>query len=171
MLQAFTEAASVCEEAIAVAREVGAPVVEGHAMNSLGTAVARLGEIDRGLAYLEEARRRGAELGASKDEARACVNLSDLLDGLEWLEESVAVATEGIEVAATGLQRTFGAFLAGNAASCTLGRWDETVELTDDFLNMGDDENLNTVTPRVAGGAGRRPSGTKAWPTSGRPSA
>src|SRR4029453_9448323 len=38
----FTEAASVWEEAIAVAREVGAPVVEGHAMNSLGTAVARL---------------------------------------------------------------------------------------------------------------------------------
>ena len=152
MLRArFTEAASVCEEAIAVAREVGAPVVEGHAMNSLGTAVARLGEIDRGLAYLEEARRRGAELGAAKDEARACVNLSDLLDDLGRLEESVAVATEGIEVAtAAGLRRTFGAFLAGNAAASLyhLGRWDETVELTDDFLELGDDENLNTVTLR-----------------------
>ena len=44
-------------------QEVGAPVVEGHAMNSLGTAVARLGEIDRGLAYLEEARRRGPSWG------------------------------------------------------------------------------------------------------------
>ena len=152
MLRArFTEAASVCEEAIAVAREVGAPVVEGHAMNSLGTAVARLGEIDRGLAYLEEARRRGAELGAAKDEARACVNLSDLLDDLGRLEESVAAATEGIEVAtAAGLRRTFGAFLAGNAAASLyhLGRWDETVELTDDFLELGDDENLNTVTLR-----------------------
>ena len=152
MLRArFAEAASVCEEAIAVAREVGAPVVEGHAMNSLGTAVARLGEIDRGLAYLEEARRRGAELGAAKDEARACVNLSDLLDDLGRLEESVAVATEGIEVAtAAGLRRTFGAFLAGNAAASLyhLGRWDETVELTDDFLELGDDENLNTVTLR-----------------------
>ncbi|HEX4908589.1 MAG TPA: AAA family ATPase, partial [Actinomycetes bacterium] len=152
MLRArFTEAASVCEEAIAVAREVGAPVVEGHAMNSLGTAVARLGETDRGLAYLEEARRRGAELGAAKDEARACVNLSDLLDDLGRLEEAVAVATEGIEVAtAAGLRRTFGAFLAGNAAASLyhLGRWDETVELTDDFLELGDDENLNTVTLR-----------------------
>jgi DNA-binding CsgD family transcriptional regulator/tetratricopeptide (TPR) repeat protein len=152
MLRArFTEAASVCEEAIAVAREVGAPVVEAHAMNSLGTAIARLGETDRGLAYLEEARRRGAELGAAKDEARACVNLSDLLDDLGRLEESVAVATEGIEVAtAAGLRRTFGAFLAGNAAASLyhLGRWDETVELTDDFLELGDDENLNTVTLR-----------------------
>ena len=152
MLRArFAEAASVCEEAIAVAREVGAPVVEAHAMNSLGTAIARLGETDRGLAYLEEARRRGAELGAAKDEARACVNLSDLLDDLGRLEESVAVATEGIEVAtAAGLRRTFGAFLAGNAAASLyhLGRWDETVELTDDFLELGDDDNLNTVTLR-----------------------
>ena len=93
----------------------------------------------------------GAELGAAKDEARACVNLSDLLDDLGRLEESVAVATEGIEVAtAAGLRRTFGAFLAGNAAASLyhLGRWDETVELTDDFLELGDDENLNTVTLR-----------------------
>jgi DNA-binding CsgD family transcriptional regulator/tetratricopeptide (TPR) repeat protein len=152
MLRArFTEAASVCTEAIAVAGEVGAPVVEAHAMTSLGTAIARLGETDRGLAYLEEARRRGAELGAAKDEARACVNLSDLLDDLGRLEEAVAVATEGIEVAsAAGLRRTFGAFLAGNAAASLyhLGRWDETVELTDDFLELGDDENLNTVTLR-----------------------
>jgi DNA-binding CsgD family transcriptional regulator/tetratricopeptide (TPR) repeat protein len=152
MLRArFAEAAEVCEEAIAVAREVGAPVVEAHAMNSLGTAVARLGETDRGLAYLEEARRRGAELGAAKDEARACVNLSDLLDDLGRPEEAVAVATEGIEVAAAaGLRRTFGAFLAGNAAASLyhLGRWEESARLTDDYLALGDDENLNTLTLR-----------------------
>ena len=154
MLRArWAEAASVCEEAIAVAREAGAPVVEAHALNSLGTSVARLGEVERGLGQLEEARRRAAELGAAKDEARACVNLSDLLDDLGRLEESVAAATEGIEVAtAAGLRRTFGAFLAGNAAASLyhLGRWDETVELTDDFLELGDDENLNTVTLRMS---------------------
>jgi DNA-binding CsgD family transcriptional regulator len=63
----------------------------------------------------------------------------------------VSVAAQGIEVAAAaGLRRTFGAFLAGNAAAALyhLGRWDETVELTDDFLELGDDENLNTVTLR-----------------------
>ncbi len=59
----------------------------------------------------------GGRAGAAKDEARACVNLSDLLEDLGRLEEAVAVATEGIEVAtAAGLRRTFGAFLAGNAA-------------------------------------------------------
>jgi DNA-binding CsgD family transcriptional regulator len=147
------EAASVCEEAIAVARTVGATVVEAHALNSLGTSIARLGEVDRGLACLEESRRLSAELGAAKDEARACVNLSDLLDDLGRLEESVAVATEGIEVAmAAGLRRTFGAFLAGNAANAlyNLGRWDESARMTDAYLALADDEDLNTVTLRQA---------------------
>jgi tetratricopeptide (TPR) repeat protein len=152
MLRArFAEAAKVCEEAIAVARAVGARVVEGHALNTLGTAIVRLDQVDRGLACLEEARRLAAELGAAKDEARACVNLSDILEDLGRLEESVAVAAEGMEVAAAaGLRRTFGAFLAGNAASslCNLGRWEDSARLTDDYLGLGDDEDLNTVTLR-----------------------
>jgi DNA-binding CsgD family transcriptional regulator/tetratricopeptide (TPR) repeat protein len=152
MLRArFAEAASVCEEAIAVARAVGARVVEGHALNSLGTAIVRLDQIDRGLACLQEARRLAGELGAADDEARACVNLSDILEDLGRLEESVAVANEGMEVATSaGLRRTFGAFLAGNAASSlyNLGRWQESVRLTDDYLGPGDDEDLNTVTLR-----------------------
>jgi DNA-binding CsgD family transcriptional regulator len=152
MLRArFAQAASVCEEAIAVARQVGARVVAAHALITLGTAVARLDQVDRGLACLEESRRLAAELGAAKDEARACVNLSDILEDLGRLEDSVAVAAEGMEVAAAaGLRRSFGAFLAGNAASslCHLGRWEEATRLTDEYLALGDDEDLNTVTLR-----------------------
>jgi tetratricopeptide (TPR) repeat protein len=152
MLRArFAEAASVCEEAIAVARAVGDRQVEGHARNTLGASIARLDQIDRGLALLEEARRLAAELGAAKDEARACVNLSDMLDDLGRLEEAVAVADAGMEVAsAAGLRRTFGAFLAGNAAASLyhLGRWAETVRLTDAYLQLGSDEDLNMVTLR-----------------------
>jgi len=79
------------------------------------------------------------------------VNLSDILEDLGRLEESLTVATEGMEVAsAAGLRRTFGAFLAGNAAStlCNLGRWEESARLTDAYLELGDDEDLNTVTLR-----------------------
>jgi DNA-binding CsgD family transcriptional regulator len=154
MLRArFAEAIATCEEAIEVARAAGAPVVEAHALNSLGTALARLDEDnpDRGLAHLWEARRRAAELGAAKDEARACVNLSDLLEDLGRLDEAVAVATEGIEVArAAGLSRTFGAFLAGNAASALYnqGRWEESARISRASLELGDDEDLNTVTLR-----------------------
>jgi DNA-binding CsgD family transcriptional regulator/tetratricopeptide (TPR) repeat protein len=152
MLRArFAEAAATCEEAIAVARQVGARVVESHALNSLGTAIVRIDQVDRGLACLHEARRLAAELGAAQDEARACVNLSDILEDLGRLEESVVVADEGMQVAsAAGLRRTFGAFLAGNAASSlyNLGRWAESARLTDEYLELGDDEDLNTVTLR-----------------------
>jgi DNA-binding CsgD family transcriptional regulator/tetratricopeptide (TPR) repeat protein len=152
MLRArFAEAAAICEEAIAVARQVGDRVVESHALNSLGTAIVRIDQVDRGLACLEEARRLAAELGAAKDEARACVNLSDILEDLGRLQESVEVADQGMEVAsAAGLRRTFGAFLAGNAASSlyNLGRWQESVRLTDAYLELSDDEDLNTVTLR-----------------------
>jgi tetratricopeptide (TPR) repeat protein len=152
MLRArFAEAVATCQEAIEVARAAGSPAVEGHALCSLGTALARLEDPDEGLAALHEARRLAAELGAAKDEARACVNLSDLLNDLGRLEEAVAVAMEGIEVArAAGLRRTFGAFLAGNGAAALYnqGRWDETAELTAAFLELGDDEDLNTVTLR-----------------------
>jgi DNA-binding CsgD family transcriptional regulator/tetratricopeptide (TPR) repeat protein len=152
MLRArFAEAIATCREAIAVARAAGSPAVETHALCSLGTALARLEDPDDGLAALHEARRLAAELGAAQDEARACVNLSDLLNDLGRLEEAVAVAMEGIEVArAAGLRRTFGAFLAGNGAAALYnqGRWDETARLTAAYLELGDDEDLNTVTLR-----------------------
>ena len=152
MLRArFAEAVATCQEAIEVARAAGSPAVETHALCSLGTALARLEDPDDGLAHLQEARRLAAQLGAANDEARACVNLSDLLNDLGRLEEAVTVAMEGIEVArAAGLRRTFGAFLAGNGAAALYnqGRWDETARLTADFLELGDEEDLNTVTLR-----------------------
>ena len=152
MLRArFAEAIATCEEAIQVARAAGSPAVETHALCSLGTAMARIEDPDDGLAALGEARRLAAELGLAKDEALACVNLSDLLNDLGRLEEAVVVAMEGIEVAtAAGLRRTFGVFLAGNAAAALYnqGRWDETAELTAAYLELGDDEDLNTVTLR-----------------------
>jgi DNA-binding CsgD family transcriptional regulator/tetratricopeptide (TPR) repeat protein len=154
MLRArFAEARSVCQEAIEVARAAGAPEVETHALASLGTAIARLDDPDGGLARLWEARRLAAELGAAADEVRACINLSDLLDDLGRPEASVAVASDGLEVArAAGLQRTFGAFLAGNAAASLyhLGRWDEAARLTETTLELVDDEDLNSVTVRGA---------------------
>jgi DNA-binding CsgD family transcriptional regulator len=152
MLRArLAEAVATCEEAIQVARAAGSPAVETHALCSLGTALARIEDPDDGLAALERARRLAAELGLAQDEARACVNLSDLLNDLGRMEEAVTAATEGIEVAqAAGLRRTFGVFLAGNGAAAlyNLGRWEEAAELTTAFMELGDDEDLNTVTLR-----------------------
>jgi DNA-binding CsgD family transcriptional regulator len=154
MLRArFAEAKATCEEAIEVARAAGALAVEVHALNTLGAVIGRIGDVEGGLARLEESRRLAGELGLAKDEARACVNLSDLLDDLGRFEEAVALASDGIEVArAAGLQRTFGAFLAGNAAASlyNLGRWDEHVRLTDTYRDLGDGDDFNTVTLGLA---------------------
>jgi DNA-binding CsgD family transcriptional regulator len=154
MLRArFAEAKATSEEAIEVARAAGALAVEVHALNTLGTVTGRLGDVEGGLARLEESRRLAGELGLAKDETRACVNLSDLLDDLGRFEEAVAIASDGIEVArAAGLQRTFGAFLAGNAAASlyNLGRWDEHVRLTDAYRDPGDGDDFNTVTLGMA---------------------
>ena len=51
---------------------------------------------------------------------------------------------------AAGLARTFGAFLAGNAASSLYhqGRWEESARLGRASLELGDEEDLNTVTLR-----------------------
>jgi tetratricopeptide (TPR) repeat protein len=153
MLRArFAEATATCEEAIEVARAAGAPAVQSHALTSLGSAAARLGDPEGGLARLREARRLAAELGAATDEARACLNLSDLLDDLGRQEEAVAVASEGLEVArAAGLQRTWGRLLGGNAVVSLfhLGRWDEAARLADANLELGD-EDLSSVTLRQA---------------------
>jgi len=170
MLRArFAEAIATCEEAIRVARAAGSPAVETHALCSLGTAMARIEDPDDGLAALGEARRLAAELGLAKDEARACVNLSDLLNDLGRLEEAVAVAMEGIEVAsAAGLRRTFGVFLAGNAAAALYnqGRWDETAELTTAYLELA-----TTRTSTRSPCASPWPCWTPAGGTSSPPSA
>ena len=68
------------------------------------------------------------------------MNLSDALDTAGRLDEAVAVDREG-EAACNrfGLERFWGAFLAGNAVDSllTLGRWDEAQATLDEALARG----------------------------------
>ena len=54
-----------CEEAIAVARQVGARAEEGHALNMLGTSLCSLGHMEAGIAHLEQARESPASSARS----------------------------------------------------------------------------------------------------------
>ena len=150
MLRAsFAEARTVCEDAIAAARDAGARSVESHALATLGVAVFWLGDREAGLAGLREARRLAAAAGAAEDEVRACINLSSVLKDLGGLEEAATTAMEGLEVArAAGLQRTVGIFLAANAAAALyeLGRWDEADRLTAPAVELRAAEDVNAVT-------------------------
>jgi DNA-binding CsgD family transcriptional regulator len=149
MLRAsMAEALTVCEEAIPVARASGARSVEPHLLNTRGVAVYWLGDPEGGLSDLRRARRLAAEAGALREEVRACINLSDVLGELDRLEEAVATAMEGMEVARrSGLQRTNGVFLASNAASSLfeLGRWDEVDLVTAAAAASSAAEDVNAL--------------------------
>ena len=161
LLARFDEARTVCEEAIATARAAGTRAVEPHALNTLGVAVAWLGDPEAGLVHLRHARRLAGELGVAYEAARACINLSSVLhDRLGRLDEAVAAAYDGLEVArAAGLQRTVGRFLAGNAAGSLLdlGRWDEADRITAPARELGI-EDVGAVTVH----------GVRAWLDAGR---
>jgi DNA-binding CsgD family transcriptional regulator/tetratricopeptide (TPR) repeat protein len=126
----FDESARLAQEARSVAREAGdvARPELGHATCTLGVDVAYLGELDRGLALLEEATEIARAEGRLDDLMRAHANRTTLLDLDSRREAALAVVKDGIRDArAGGLSATYGAFLRGNAADILfqLGRWRE----------------------------------------------
>jgi DNA-binding CsgD family transcriptional regulator len=125
------EAITVCQDAIALAQQIGERVVEGHARNSLGTALASLDQVDAGLEQLELAHEIARETHSWSDAVRATINQSGALSTVGRHEDALAVALEGVEIAREhGLERSFGAFVRLNAANAfwLLGRWDELAD-------------------------------------------
>lgn len=126
----FDESAALAQEARSTAREAGdaAHAELGHATCTLGVDVAYLGELDRGLALLEEATEIARAEGRLDDMMRAYANRTTLLDLASRRDAALAVVNDGIRDArAGGLSATYGAFLRGNAADILfqLGRWRE----------------------------------------------
>jgi len=127
----FEESSARAQEAIDAARaERSAALAElGHATCTLGVDVAYLGDLERGLALLEEATKTSRRAGRLDDLVRAYANRTTLLDLDSRREEALAVVKEGMrEAERSGLGLTYGAFLRGNAADILfqLGRWEES---------------------------------------------
>jgi DNA-binding CsgD family transcriptional regulator/tetratricopeptide (TPR) repeat protein len=93
-----------CEQAVAVARQVGARTVEGHALTTLGTSLGLLGHLEAGIANLEQGRQIAEELGEGADLCRAHANLATILEVSGRAAEAVDVYLAGVDVA-----RQFGA--------------------------------------------------------------
>jgi DNA-binding CsgD family transcriptional regulator/tetratricopeptide (TPR) repeat protein len=130
------EAAEQSEEALAVARLVGARAEEAHALDLLGCCLADMGEVATGIASLVEARRIAEEVVYPQGIVRACLNLGSLLGRLGRLEESWDVTHRGYAAARRfGIQRALGSFLAANMAMHLIdtGHWEEA----DHLLNEG----------------------------------
>jgi DNA-binding NarL/FixJ family response regulator len=129
LLSRFGESRERCEEAIAIARSVGARREEGHALNTLGVDLACLGEPGTAVAHLESARAIAEEVGDLDDLARAYLNLAEILAGpLDRLEDAVDVARDGVALCEeVGLDCDYGVSLRAIAAGAQfeLGRWEE----------------------------------------------
>ncbi len=126
LLDRWEESRDRCQEAIAMARAVGAREAEGHARNTLGLDLAVLGECAAGIASLREALAIAHEVGNADDIGRAHVNLCEAIMQCGDPRGALQAVHEAIEVAdAIGVTGTYGAFVRENGISIAyeLGEW------------------------------------------------
>jgi DNA-binding CsgD family transcriptional regulator/tetratricopeptide (TPR) repeat protein len=100
----------------------------GHATCTLGVDAAYLGNLNEGLALLEEASDIARRAGRLDDLMRAAANRATLLDLDSRREDALEVVQSFlVDAEAGGLAASYGAFLRGNTADILyhLGRWEE----------------------------------------------
>ena len=138
LLGRLGEARAQGNEALEIARAVGARLVEASVLNTV--AVSRSdGDIDRRRADLRASRAIAEELGAIDEIGRSWVNESHALEETGDLQESVAVAEQGIARAAElGCSRMWGDYLASDVAGrlFSLGQWELAVVRAQDILEV-----------------------------------
>jgi tetratricopeptide (TPR) repeat protein len=119
------ESRPICEQAIALARTVGARAAEVRALGGLGIDLAYLGHSEEGLTALRQALRLAEEAGAPVDLDRAYIWLTDALTMLGRPRESARLAAEGVEVV-RGYGIEHGPLLANHVeALVAAGEWDQ----------------------------------------------
>ena len=132
LLDHWTESRAVCEEAIQIARRVGAREAEGHARNSLGLDLAAQGRCAEALESLETALAIAKEVGNADDVGRAHVNLSEALNVCGFAKEAADAVDRGVaEAEVYGISSSYGAFIRHNGIliNYDLGRWETAARL------------------------------------------
>lgn len=122
------EARRMAEEALAVARQVGARAEEGRALSTLGTVLFLSGASQAAIGYLRDGLAISQELGNFGEEATDRSNLAEALHFAGRLREATDVLLDGLERARdNGLERTYGETMRAIAVNWLfeLGRWDE----------------------------------------------
>jgi DNA-binding CsgD family transcriptional regulator/tetratricopeptide (TPR) repeat protein len=124
------------EEAVAVARAVGARGEEADALVCLGQILVAVGDRAGGIEDLRRAWELATELGDDELVSHAAVGLSDSLRCDGQLEESIEIALAGAEAAGRaglGIRERLCQINAAEAAF-ELGRWDLAERITLDVL-------------------------------------
>jgi DNA-binding CsgD family transcriptional regulator/tetratricopeptide (TPR) repeat protein len=130
------EAIRYCEEAIAVARQVGARAEEARALDLLGACLDH-DDPDRAITLHRQARRIAEEVGDAETVVATYMNLSHVLGAVGRDREALQDAQEGYQRARQlGLERAIGSYVAANLANGLLeaGRWEECERLTGELV-------------------------------------
>jgi DNA-binding CsgD family transcriptional regulator/tetratricopeptide (TPR) repeat protein len=126
-----------CEEAIAVARAVGARAEEACALDILGDCLDHHRDPDRSIALHLEARRIAEQAGDAETVMSTHLNLGHALKAAGRDRESLEDAQQGYQRARQlGLERATGSYVAANLARGLLasGRWRECEQVTAELL-------------------------------------
>ncbi len=127
LLSRFDESRALCEEAVAIARTVGAPEAEGHALSTLGLDLAALGDTG-GAAMIEAAIEIAGQVCNADDLGRGYVNLAEAYNVGGATSRAAEVTREGLRVAdENGIASSYGHYIraGGIAFDYLLGRWTE----------------------------------------------
>ena len=134
MLAAHVHHARRCaEEALAVARMVGARAEEGHALDILGVCTDDIELLVAAVGIAEE-------VGNAEGLARAYLNLGSILSRGGRNREALDVYRRGFAAAhQLGLERAMGSYLAAALAMTLfeLGDWEETSRVAAEALDRG----------------------------------
>jgi DNA-binding CsgD family transcriptional regulator/tetratricopeptide (TPR) repeat protein len=130
-LDQIERAGEFATRALDAAQAVGATEERFEAQVTAGYCMAYAGELEAGLALVEQAGDGARDAGLLLIATRAFNNLSDLYLMHGRYDDAVRTVNAALTLAEqAGLTRTSGAFMRGNKAEALLraGRWDEAME-------------------------------------------
>jgi len=132
------ESNSRCQEALAIARKLGAGAVEAHVLNTMCGNLSAVGEADRAVESARQALKIARPLRLTDEVHRSYVNGSAALVEAGRIEESIDMAREGVASAREfGVERQWGDVFRAEVADRLLqvGRWREAEELLEDVID------------------------------------
>jgi len=124
----FDESRPLAEEALVLARAVGARNIEGHALDTRGVDRAIVGDFGAAIDDMRAALRIAEEAGSVDDVGRAYVNWTWVLQIAGRADEAIEMAEVGVATAERlGLMGFFGTHLLHSNGDFLygLGRWEE----------------------------------------------
>jgi ATP/maltotriose-dependent transcriptional regulator MalT len=135
MLQGqYQRARRICQDVIERARAIGARDLEGHGLNTLGMALAGVGEVDAAIEAIDAALAIAVELDIPDDIGRAYVNRADIL-GESGYPERACRAAEAVEaVDRAGMAASYGVYLRFGLVDYAFraGDWQLAADLLDE---------------------------------------